>query len=60
MRQIANSFIPFTLLLLGIVVGVLYSEKMAAEKSRAYDRKEIKPDDFSTQQFVVNNPEDIP
>ena len=41
MRQIANSFLPFTLLLIGIVIAVVYSEHMAAEKSRAYNTKEI-------------------
>ena len=60
MRQIANSFLPFTLLLIGIVIAVVYSEHMAAEKSRAYNTKEIKATGFSDAQFVASNPEDIP
>ena len=42
MKTILRSCIPFTVLLMSLVVGIMYCDNLAYEKSNAYIEKEIK------------------
>ena len=42
MKLIAKSFIPYTILLAGILFGVWYFDRLASEKSQAFIQKTVK------------------
>lgn len=44
MKTLLKSFIPFTILLIAIVCGVLYSDSLAQERSETFVAKSLKVD----------------
>ena len=53
MKTLLKSFLPFTLLLIGIVAGVMYSDSIAQERSNSFTAKSIQAQPVEAEPMLL-------